>query len=116
MRRIELVSMTLLLILAAVFLPHPSSAQGKLDKMNIGYSAQAGAFAPIWITHDASFFKKNGLDVNLLFIPGGPTAAAGMIAGELQAVAMAGPGVVSSNLAGTELVMSPESLTHLLFK
>jgi NitT/TauT family transport system substrate-binding protein len=73
--------------------------------MNVGYSAQAGAFAPIWITKEAGLFKKNGLDVNLIFIPGGPTAAASMLAGEVQAVAMAGPAVVSSNLGGTDLVM-----------
>lgn len=105
MHRIKLLSIAALLAFTVVALPQVSSAQAKLERMNIGYSAQAGAFAPIWITHDAGFFKKNGLDVNLLFIPGGPTAAAGMIAGELQAVAMAGPAVVSSNLAGTDLVM-----------
>jgi NitT/TauT family transport system substrate-binding protein len=80
-------------------------SQDKVEKMHIGYSAQAGAFAPIWITKEAGLFKKNGLDVDLLFIPGGPTAAASMLAGEVQAVAMAGPAVVSSNLGGTDLVM-----------
>jgi NitT/TauT family transport system substrate-binding protein len=80
-------------------------SQDKVKKMHIGYSAQAGAFAPIWITKEAGLFKKNGLDVDLLFIPGGPTAAASMLAGEVQAVAMAGPAVVSSNLGGTDLVM-----------
>jgi NitT/TauT family transport system substrate-binding protein len=105
MHRIKLLAIAALLAFTVVALPQVSSAQAKPERMNIGYSAQAGAFAPIWITHDAGFFKKNGLDVNLLFIPGGPTAAAGMIAGELQAVAMAGPAVVSSNLAGTDLVM-----------
>jgi len=83
----------------------PAGSQEKLERMNIGYSAQAGAFAPIWITKEAGLFKKNGLDVNLIFIPGGPTAAASMLAGEVQAVAMAGPAVVTSNLAGTDLVM-----------
>ena len=83
----------------------PARAQPKLERMNIGYSAQAGAFAPIWITKDAGIFQKNGLDVNLIFIPGGPTAAASMLAGEVQAAAMAGPAVVTSNLAGTDLVM-----------
>lgn len=80
-------------------------AQAKLERMNIGYSAQAGAFAPIWITKDAGIFQKHGLDVNLIFIPGGPTAAAAMLAGEVQAAAMAGPAVVTSNLGGTDLVM-----------
>jgi NitT/TauT family transport system substrate-binding protein len=82
-----------------------SLAHAQLERMNIGYSAQAGAFAPIWITKDAGIFRKNGLDVNLIFIPGGPTAAAAMLAGEVQAAAMAGPAVVASNLGGTDLVM-----------
>ena len=93
------------LILIALLQPGYARSQEKLERMNIGYSAQAGAFAPIWITKEAGLFRKNGLDVNLIFIPGGPTAAASMIAGEVQAVAMAGPAVVASNLAGTDLVM-----------
>jgi len=80
-------------------------AQIKLEKMHVGYSAQAGAFAPIWITKEAGFFKKNGLDVDLVFIPGGPTAASALMAGEMQVVAMAGPAIVTSNLAGSDLVM-----------
>jgi len=80
-------------------------AQSVLEKMHVGYSAQAGAFAPIWITKDAGLFRKHGLDVNLVFIPGGPTAAAAMLAGEVQAAAMAGPAIVTSNLAGSDLVM-----------
>jgi len=79
--------------------------QVKLEKMRVGYSAQAGAFAPIWITREAGFFKKNGLDVDLVFIPGGPTAAAALMAGEIQAAAMAGPAIVTSRLAGSDLVM-----------
>jgi len=93
------------LILIVLLQPGYSHSQEKLERMNIGYSAQAGAFAPIWITKEAGLFRKNGLDVNLIFIPGGPTAAAAMLAGEVQAVAMAGPAVVSSNLGGTDLVM-----------
>jgi len=81
------------------------TAQSGLEKMHVGYSAQAGAFAPIWITKEAGLFRKHGLDVNLVFIPGGPTAAAAMLAGEIQAAAMAGPAIVSSNLAGSDLVM-----------
>ena len=82
-----------------------AGAQANLEPMQVGYSAQAGAFAPIWVTKEAGLFKKNGLDVSLIFIPGGPTAAAAMLAGEVQSVAMAGPAIVTSNLAGSDLVM-----------
>jgi NitT/TauT family transport system substrate-binding protein len=84
--------------------------------MNIGYSAQAGAYAPIWITKEAGLFKKNGLDVNLIFIPGGPTAAAAMIANEVQAMAMAGPAIITSNLAGSDLVMTAGIVNTFAFQ
>lgn len=99
-RRLGPLALALVLLLLG-----SAHAQIKLEKMHVGYSAQAGAFAPIWITREAGFFKKNGLDVDLLFIPGGPTAAAAMVAGEVQVVAMAGPAIVTSNLAGSDLVM-----------
>jgi NitT/TauT family transport system substrate-binding protein len=95
----------LLVLLAVIFFGVAARAQEKFEKMNVGYSAQAGAFAPIWITHEAGLFRKHGLEVNLIFIPGGPTAAAAMLAGEVQAAAMAGPAIITSNLAGSDLVM-----------
>ncbi len=81
-----------------------SSAQ-KSEKLHVGYSAQAGSLAPIWITKEAGIFKKHGLDVELLFIPGGPTAAAALMSGEVPITVVGGPAVVSSNLAGSDLVM-----------
>jgi NitT/TauT family transport system substrate-binding protein len=84
--------------------------------MHVGYSAQAGAYAPIWITKEAGLFKKNGLDVNLIFIPGGPTAAAAMVAGEVQAMAMAGPAIITSNLAGSDLVLTAGVVNTFAFQ
>jgi len=82
-----------------------ASAQSRLDRLHVGYSAQAGSLAPIWVTKEAGLFKKHGLDVELLFIPGGPTAAAALLSGEVPITVVGGPAVVSSNLAGSDLVM-----------
>jgi NitT/TauT family transport system substrate-binding protein len=82
-----------------------SEAQTKMQKLHVGYSAQAGSLAPIWITKEAGLFKKHDLDVELLFIPGGPTAAAALMSGEVPITVVGGPAVVSSNLAGSDLVM-----------
>ena len=82
-----------------------TTAQTKMEKLHVGYSAQAGSLAPIWITKEAGIFKKHGLDVELLFIPGGPTAAAALMSGEVPITVVGGPAVVSSNLAGSDLVM-----------
>ena len=80
-------------------------AQTKFEKLHVGYSAQAGSLAPIWITKEAGIFRKHGLDVELLFIPGGPTAVAALLSGEVPITVVGGPAVVSSNLAGSDLVM-----------
>ena len=82
-----------------------TAAQPKMERLHVGYSAQAGSLAPIWITKEAGIFKKHGLDVELLFIPGGPTAAAALLSGEVPITVVGGPAVVSSNLAGSDLVM-----------
>src|SRR5262245_60183842 len=80
-------------------------AQTKFERLHVGYSAQAGSLAPIWITKEAGIFKKHGLDVELLFIPGGPTAAAALLSGEVPISVVGGPAIVSSNLAGSDIVM-----------
>jgi NitT/TauT family transport system substrate-binding protein len=92
-------------VFVSFFLAVQSNAQTKLERLHVGYSAQAGSLAPIWITKEAGIFKKHGLDVELLFIPGGPTAAAALMSGEVPITVVGGPAVVSSNLAGSDLVM-----------
>ena len=82
-----------------------TSAQSKMEKLHVGYSAQAGSLAPIWITKEAGIFKKHGLDVELLFIPGGPTAAAALMSSKVPITVVGGPAVMSSNLAASDLVM-----------
>jgi NitT/TauT family transport system substrate-binding protein len=82
-----------------------TKAQAQMGKLHVGYSAQAGSLAPIWITKEAGIFKKHDLDVELLVIPGGPTAAAALLSGEVPIAVVGGPAVVSSNLAGSDPVM-----------
>ena len=116
-RRRYIVSLCALIsLLSLLFVVSPASPQSAPEKMIVGYSAQAGAYAPIWITKEAGLFRKNGLDVNLVFIPGGPTAAAAMIANEVQAMAMAGPAIVSSHLAGSDLVMTAGIVNTFAFQ
>src|SRR5258708_16739401 len=38
--------------------------------------------APMWIAKDGGFFKKQGLDVKLVFIASGPTGTTSVLAGE----------------------------------
>ena len=43
------------------------------EKITIAYSSVSGHMAPVWIAHDAGFFRKYGLDVQPVFIESGST-------------------------------------------
>ncbi len=103
MRRSSLLSLLLLLsmLLASALLARVNAAA---EKLNFSFSSLDGVQSPIWITKEKGFFKKHGIDVELLYIPGGRVVVQAMVAGELQ-MASAGPSaVIRANLAGADLV------------
>ncbi|HUC97358.1 MAG TPA: hypothetical protein VMR88_02710, partial [Candidatus Polarisedimenticolaceae bacterium] len=44
------------------------SAQPGLEKLRVTYSAIGGSQASVWIPYEAGIFRKNGLDVELLYV------------------------------------------------
>ena len=76
-----------------------------LEKITIAYSSISGHMAPLWITQDRGFFRKYGLDVQLVFIESGSTAVKSLISKDVGFAQMAGAGVVQSHLQGTDIVM-----------
>jgi len=76
-----------------------------LEKITIAFSSISGHMAPLWITQDRGFFRKYGLDVQLVFIESGSTAVKSLISKDVGFAQMAGAGVVQSHLQGTDIVM-----------
>ena len=74
------------------------------EKVNFSYSSLSGPALPLWVAKDTGFFKKHGLDAQLVYIVGGRVVIQAMLAGEVQ-MAIAGPAaVIRANLAGADLV------------
>jgi len=46
------------------------------------YTAPVVSMSPMWIATEAGFFKKQGLEVKLVFIASGPTGTTSLLAGE----------------------------------
>jgi NitT/TauT family transport system substrate-binding protein len=86
-------------------LPGSLRAQGEpaLEKMRVLYSA-GGSHNSVWIPHEAGIFRKHGLDVELLFVAGGSTTAQVVQSGQAPIGIFTGSAVVSSGLAGGDLV------------
>jgi NitT/TauT family transport system substrate-binding protein len=75
------------------------------EKITIAYSSVSGHMAPLWITNDSGFFRKYGLDVQLVFIESGSVAVKSLISKDVAFAQMAGVGAVQSRLQGADIIM-----------
>ncbi len=57
-----------------------------LEKIDVSYGAISGSMAPIWVAKEARIFKKQGLEPNLVYIPGGPRSVMALLGGSVQFV------------------------------
>ena len=58
--------------------------QTKLTPVRTAYSALSAGIGTLWLTQEDGYFRKHGLDSNLIYIRGGSTAVQALLAGEIQ--------------------------------
>lgn len=68
----------------AILLVAKASAQSKNHAVRTAYSALSAGIGTLWLTQEDGYFKKHGLDSNLIYIRGGTTAVQALLAGEIQ--------------------------------
>jgi NitT/TauT family transport system substrate-binding protein len=56
----------------------------KLEKMRVGYNAITGSNSALWISKEAGFTAKNGLDADFIYIESGSRIMQAMVAGDLR--------------------------------
>jgi NitT/TauT family transport system substrate-binding protein len=96
----------LLLELLTLLSPFAGNATDKpLEKVNIAYSSISVSQTPTWVAYEKGFFRKYGLDVELVYIEGSSVSVKSLVSGDVAAAAVSGPAVVQSNLQGTGVVM-----------
>ena len=103
-------------LLPAGVIAAESAPERPLEKVTIAYSSLSGNMAPLWITHERGFFRKNGLDVQLVFIESGTTTVQSLISKDVYFAQMAGAAVIQSRLRGTDVVMIAGVINTLNFK
>jgi len=79
-------------------------AYGQLTKINVSYSSISTDQLPAWVAKETGIFTKNGLDVQLVYVRAAMSAM-GLLSGDTPIAQAAGPGIVSSNLQGSDTVM-----------
>lgn len=60
------------------------AAQNRPALVRTAYSALSAGIGTLWLTQDEGYFKKRGLESNLVYIRGSSTAVQALRAGEIQ--------------------------------
>jgi NitT/TauT family transport system substrate-binding protein len=90
--------------------------QQPLKKVVIGYSSIAVSSLPTWVAYEGGFFRKYGLDVQLLFVESGSRMVQTLMSGDVVVAQAAGVPVIQSNLQGSGVVLIAGFLNTLDYK
>ena len=90
-----------------------SAAQA--EPIRLAYSAISGAMASLWVAQDYGYFRRQGLDVQLLYIGGGSVVTQALIGGDVQLVRLGANSVVQASLRGAGLKMIGNTINTLVF-
>jgi NitT/TauT family transport system substrate-binding protein len=85
------------------------------ERIRIAYSAISGVQLPLWTAKESGFFKRQGLDVDFLYIGGGSVVVQAMLGGEVQLSRASAPGIVQAALHGADLVMIANTVNTLVY-
>jgi NitT/TauT family transport system substrate-binding protein len=80
------------------------AANAPLTKISVSYP-EGGAHLPLWYAKDKGIFKKNGLDVDLQPLGGGPPAMAALLSNQIQFADITGSVVSAANAAGSDVIV-----------
>lgn len=107
--------LVLLGISVAVSVGSSKESWGQSQALTAFYTAPVVSMAPMWIAKEAGFFKKQGLDVKLVFIASGPIGTAAVLAGEVDVGIIGGFAPTRAILGGArDLVIIGQSKTAMV--
>src|SRR6185295_10221414 len=80
------------------------AAQKDLQKLTVGYTPISGAALPFFIAVEEKLFQKHGFEVSPVFMGGSPLINSAILAGEFPIGYTGGGAIISSRLAGSDLI------------
>jgi NitT/TauT family transport system substrate-binding protein len=83
--------------------------------VRVAYSAISGAMAPLWVTQEGGYFRREGLDIELLYIGGGSLLIQSVLGGDVQFAYGPSVPVVNAALRGSDLVLIANTGDTLIF-
>ena len=97
----------------ASLLAFTNLAAATLENVNASYGAISGSMLPIWVAKEARLFEKHGLDLNLVYISGGPRSIMSLIGGSVQFVNHSGMPALEAYQRGADTAMIASPMNQL---
>ena len=99
---------------ALIFVALASSAAAQ-TKVRLCWTSFASNMSGSWVAYEEGFFKKNGLDVELIHIPSTSRAIQAMLAGEMAYSYTDGRTAVQAAIKGADVVMLAGAANRFVF-
>src|SRR3989454_6684924 len=97
----RMASLVRLIVFSVLILAHASMLGAEI--VRVGYPSLATGFAPSWVTSDKGIWKKQGLDVELIYLRGGSRTVSALIGGSIDFILGSDLGVTTAILQGASL-------------
>jgi NitT/TauT family transport system substrate-binding protein len=94
----------IVLVLAGLFfgLTNGAGTAPASTKITIGYATISGASAALWVAQDEKLLNKNGIEADLVFMPGSPTLIAAINSGSLAVGYTGGTATLGAAASGVD--------------
>jgi NitT/TauT family transport system substrate-binding protein len=101
-------------IVLATCIGSNNESTAQAQSLTAFYTAPVVSMSPMWIAKEAGFFKKQGLDVKLVFIASGPVGTASVLGGETDVGIIGGFAPTRAIVGGAKaLVMIGQSKVRM---
>ena len=81
------------------------SAIGAAEPLRVPYVSISGFQAPLWLGERTGAFKRNQLDVELIYMPGGSLIIQTLLSGDVGLASLAPPSAIAAWTKGADLVL-----------
>jgi NitT/TauT family transport system substrate-binding protein len=92
------------LVFGAIILGSHGAALAQ-ERARIAWAGSTLAPTPVWVGRDRGFFKKNGIDAEVIAVNSGVTALQALLAKEIELAVISVPSLVASRLGGADTTM-----------
>ena len=103
------------LVLSAAILMGFLNGGVEAAPMRISYSAVSGAMSSLWVAQEGGYFKREGLDTELLYIGGGSLLIQSLLSGDVPLAYGPSVPVINASLRGSDLVLIGNTGNSLVF-